>query len=120
MPLSFVTSFFGMNTANIRTQWVFWATSIPLTLVIVFLALLVGFEGDYLREAWETLLSRRHKTKNPVFNIPAVPREEEDEKFPVITSEKPMPVFHNVLRKWYQWRGNFHFRKDVSKTNFTV
>ncbi|KAL8987816.1 MAG: hypothetical protein Q9169_008650, partial [Polycauliona sp. 2 TL-2023] len=37
LPLSFVSSFFGMNTSDIRSmsrpQWVFWAAAIPLTTI---------------------------------------------------------------------------------------
>ncbi|QDS73894.1 hypothetical protein FKW77_007176 [Venturia effusa] len=43
LPLSFVCSFLGMNTTDIRdqstSQWVFWAAGIPLTLVVIVLSL---------------------------------------------------------------------------------
>ncbi|KAL4786485.1 hypothetical protein BJX76DRAFT_355033 [Aspergillus varians] len=55
LPLSFVTSYLGMNTVDIRDmdnrQTVFWAISLPLTLVVVTLSLYIGFKGDYLQEA---------------------------------------------------------------------
>lgn len=39
LPLSFVSSVFGMNTTDIRdmpqTQWTFWIVSVPLTLLVV-------------------------------------------------------------------------------------
>ncbi|KAL8650306.1 MAG: hypothetical protein Q9210_003902, partial [Variospora velana] len=38
LPLSFVSSFFGMNVADIREmgtrQWVFWASAVPLTALV--------------------------------------------------------------------------------------
>jgi hypothetical protein len=54
LPLSFMSSFFGMNTADVRTlgssQWLFWATALPLTALVLAGALTVGFKGDALRE----------------------------------------------------------------------
>ncbi|KAB2572307.1 hypothetical protein DBV05_g9037 [Lasiodiplodia theobromae] len=48
LPLSFVSGFMGMNTADIRDmphrQWVFWAAGIPLTILIILLGL-IGAEG---------------------------------------------------------------------------
>lgn len=39
LPLSFVTSFFGMNTADVRDmeygQWAYWAAGLPLTVLVV-------------------------------------------------------------------------------------
>ncbi|KAF2161615.1 hypothetical protein M409DRAFT_28009 [Zasmidium cellare ATCC 36951] len=43
LPLSFVSSVFGMNTADVRqmpsTQWAFWASAIPFTLLVAALTL---------------------------------------------------------------------------------
>jgi hypothetical protein len=52
-PLSsFVTSFFGMNTADIRNtnrgQGYFWAIAVPVTAGIVFAAVLLAYHGDKL------------------------------------------------------------------------
>lgn len=56
LPLSFVTGYLGMNTIDIRNsqqnQWLFWAISLPLTSLIVALALLVALRGDSIREMW--------------------------------------------------------------------
>lgn len=50
LPLSTVASIMGMNTADIRDmkhdQWLFWATSVPLFLIIVVLCLLWAGELD--------------------------------------------------------------------------
>jgi len=55
LPLSFVTSFFGMNTVDIRDmasgQSLFWAVAIPLRAVTMGLALLIGYNGDELRDS---------------------------------------------------------------------
>jgi uncharacterized membrane protein len=41
LPLSFVASVFGMNTADVRdmelTQWVFWTCAIVFTIVVVII-----------------------------------------------------------------------------------
>ncbi|KAL1643156.1 hypothetical protein SLS58_005125 [Diplodia intermedia] len=53
LPLSFVSGFLGMNTADLRDmphrQWVFWAAALPLTALIVLLGLLGAGE---LGNAW--------------------------------------------------------------------
>jgi hypothetical protein len=55
LPLSFVTSFFGMNTSDLRDmdsrQSLFWAVAIPLTVGTVGTCLLVGYNGDEIRDA---------------------------------------------------------------------
>jgi hypothetical protein len=50
MCSSFVTSFFGMNTADVREldrdQRIFWTSAIPLTLAVSSLALNFGYKWD--------------------------------------------------------------------------
>lgn len=57
LPLSFVSGFMGMNTADIRDmphrQWVFWAAGIPLTILIILLGLIGAGE---LGNAWSWCL----------------------------------------------------------------
>jgi hypothetical protein len=59
LPLSFVTSYFGMNTADIRNmnqkQSLFWSVAIPLTLVTVGSCVVLGYNGDDIRHAIATL-----------------------------------------------------------------
>jgi hypothetical protein len=54
LPLSFVTSFFGMNTVDIRDmtsgQSLFWAIALPLTFVTIGATVLIGYNGDTLRD----------------------------------------------------------------------
>lgn len=54
LPLSFFTSYFGMNTIDIRdtnqSQSTFWALALPVTLFVVTLAVFVADKGDWARE----------------------------------------------------------------------
>lgn len=54
LPLSFVTSYLGMNTVDIRDmgseQSLFYIIAIPLTVVTVGACLLIGYNGDDLRD----------------------------------------------------------------------
>lgn len=54
LPLSFVASLLGMNTIDIRnqdtTQWLFWAIGLPITAIVVVLALVVAYRYDEMRE----------------------------------------------------------------------
>ena len=62
LPLSFVTSYFGMNTKDIRdlerSQTLFWAVGLPVTFAVVVLAILGANNTDKLRNAWESLRAR--------------------------------------------------------------
>jgi hypothetical protein len=62
LPLSFVTSYFGMNTVDIRDmasgQSLFWAVALPLTFVTIGATVLIGYNGDVLRD---TIASVYHK-----------------------------------------------------------
>ncbi|OCL04161.1 hypothetical protein AOQ84DRAFT_391740 [Glonium stellatum] len=53
LPLSFVTSYLGMNTYDIRNmnnkQSLFWAIAIPLTCVVMAVILGIAYNGDQLR-----------------------------------------------------------------------
>lgn len=80
LPLSFVTSFLGMNTADIRgtnhTQSLFWAVSLPLTALIILVSLLIGFKGNDIQEfirsdqwwkagvRWKPGIRRRSRLRN--------------------------------------------------------
>jgi hypothetical protein len=55
LPLSFVTSYLGMNTADIRdmtsNQSLFWIIAVPLALVTMGSTMFIGYNGDELRDA---------------------------------------------------------------------
>lgn len=59
LPLSFVTSYLGMNTADIRDmdnqQGLFWVIAIPLTVFTMASAMLIGYNGDELRDLAESV-----------------------------------------------------------------
>lgn len=58
LPLSFVTSFLGMNTTDIRdmgsSSTLFWTIAIPLTAVTMGSVLYIGYNGDDLRDAFDS------------------------------------------------------------------
>lgn len=85
MPLSFVTGYFGMNTEDIRnmgsSQTLFWTVSIPFTVVIISAVLLVAFQADRLREAFDNLLSHDDVPgARPIDNFSAEKEASEGEK----------------------------------------
>lgn len=55
LPLSFVTSYLGMNTSDLRStssgQSLFWAVGVPLTLVVLGCALVAAFFGSLRQRA---------------------------------------------------------------------
>ncbi|KAI1169779.1 hypothetical protein F4777DRAFT_584577 [Nemania sp. FL0916] len=54
LPLSFSTSYLGMNTVDIRNtqsgQGLFWAISVPVTVAVVGLAMTIAYQGRHMRE----------------------------------------------------------------------
>lgn len=55
LPLSFVTSYLGMNTSDLRStsagQSIFWTVGVPLTLVVLGFALVAAFFGSLQQRA---------------------------------------------------------------------
>ncbi|KAF2706021.1 hypothetical protein K504DRAFT_460110 [Pleomassaria siparia CBS 279.74] len=62
MPLSFVTSYLGMNTSDIRnmdnTQSLFWIVALPLTVFTMGSILYLAYMGDDLRDTYSYLFKR--------------------------------------------------------------
>jgi Mg2+ and Co2+ transporter CorA len=60
LPLSFVTSYLGMNTADIRDmslkQNIFWEIAIPFTAVVVTLVLMVSYNAGRILQLLRSLL----------------------------------------------------------------
>ncbi|EDU48460.1 conserved hypothetical protein [Pyrenophora tritici-repentis Pt-1C-BFP] len=60
LPLSFATSYFGMNTSDIRdmdqTQTLFWSVAIPLTVLTVGGCMLIGYNGVELLDGISSFL----------------------------------------------------------------
>lgn len=69
LPLSFVSSFFGMNTIDIRnmtsSQGVFWIVSSCLTVGVVGFAVFLAFYGGAILEAFFTWRANRQRPKRP-------------------------------------------------------
>lgn len=60
LPLSFLTSYFAMNTSDIRgmgsTQPLFWVIAVPLTSVVPAVILGIAYNGDGLRSKLSSLM----------------------------------------------------------------
>ncbi|OAG03264.1 uncharacterized protein CC84DRAFT_1261852 [Paraphaeosphaeria sporulosa] len=59
LPLSFVTSYLGMNTSDIRDmdnkQSLFWEIALPLTVGIMAIMLAIAYNGDEIRDFADSL-----------------------------------------------------------------
>lgn len=62
LPLSFVTSYFGMNTSDIRdmgsSQSLYWIVAVPLTAVVIGTCLFLASNGDEIRSHIQALFNR--------------------------------------------------------------
>ena len=62
LPLSFVSSIFGMNTYDIRNmgtrQWLFWATAVPVTVLVIGLAVAAVLNFEPVRGLWAGIVER--------------------------------------------------------------
>nr|POE56258.1 hypothetical protein CFP56_50802 [Quercus suber] len=60
LPLSFVSSFFGINTVDIRnlqtSQWLFWVVAILTTLAVVGISMFLAFKSP---DIWEQVGRRK-------------------------------------------------------------
>lgn len=67
LPLSTVAGIMGMNTFDIRDmefgQWVFWATALPLMVLVITLCLVWAGELGNFWEGFRDLWKRRDKAK---------------------------------------------------------
>ncbi|GAB1318623.1 hypothetical protein MFIFM68171_08833 [Madurella fahalii] len=54
LPMTFVSGFFGMNTVDIRdigaTQSLYWTIAVPVTIVVLAIALAYGYKGDEISD----------------------------------------------------------------------
>ena len=67
LPLNFVSSFFGMNFSDIRnmekTQWLFWAVAICVTVGVVASSVFLAFSGGAIMEkvhTWKDTRREKH------------------------------------------------------------
>ena len=82
MPLSFVTSYLGMNTADIRDmenkQSLFWAIALPLTAVTMGSILFMAYYSDELRDtssSWFKRLTGKQETSKSARSISVAQRK---------------------------------------------
>jgi Mg2+ and Co2+ transporter CorA len=80
LPLSFVSSFFGMNTNDIRNmtsnQSIFWIVSCALTVGVVGFTVFLAFYGSAIIEAFFTWKANRSR--------PAIPKRRANGRLPRI------------------------------------
>jgi len=76
LPLSFVTSYFGMNASDIRdmneTQAVFWSVAIPLTCVTVGSCLLIGYNGDSIRDLLSSMYRKTMRKERDIVEAASI------------------------------------------------
>lgn len=62
LPLSFVASFLGMNTVDIRDQTsdqsLYWMIAVPVTAGVVVLALVIGYKYEAMRDYVERYMGK--------------------------------------------------------------
>jgi len=72
LPLSWATSYLGMNTIDVRNleqgQWLFWTIALPVTTVVIGLAVLVVLKGESIREF---LIKREGAKDRGIMNAPS-------------------------------------------------
>jgi hypothetical protein len=72
LPLSWATSYLGMNTVDVRNleqgQWLFWTVALPVTTVVIGLAVLVVLKGESIREF---LIKREGVKDRGTINMPS-------------------------------------------------
>lgn len=65
LPLSFVASFLGMNTADIRNQTanqvLYWIIALPVTAGVVIIALVIGYKYEAMRDYIERYVGKVKK-----------------------------------------------------------
>jgi Mg2+ and Co2+ transporter CorA len=65
LPLSFVASFLGMNTADIRNQTanqaLYWIIALPVTAGVVIIALVIGYKYEAMKDHIERYMGKVKK-----------------------------------------------------------
>ena len=114
LPLSFVSSIFGMKITDIRLterhQWVFWATAVPITILILGLSLLVVRYLESAREALSMVWDSRKPGTRDIIGPPSQQQRYSHQRQvdhntaapgPVLRpQENIVPTYIKVHRKW--------------------
>lgn len=62
LPLSFVASFLGMNTVDIRNQTanqvLYWIIALPVTAGVVIVALVIGYKYEAMKDYIERYMGK--------------------------------------------------------------
>ena len=104
LPLSWATSYIGMNTSDIRNtksgQWLFWTVAVPVTLVVIVLSLLVVLKGETIRE-----LLIKARSKN---SIRTMSKQGVERTFTrALTSMSTMKIGGEKKKGWDRFRGRW-------------
>ena len=74
LPLSWATSYLGMNTTDIRDlekgQWLFWAIALPVTSIVIGLAVVVVLKGESIREFFISYQEARDRKQISTASMP--------------------------------------------------
>ena len=91
LPLSFVSSVFGMNTVDVRdmgsTQTLFWAVALPVTAAVGGMSLLAAYGGPALQRHVQRLKKMRIEVQFFTFER----RRSDDEEQLHLVQEKTAP-----------------------------
>ncbi|PTB65716.1 hypothetical protein BBK36DRAFT_1202489 [Trichoderma citrinoviride] len=70
LPLSFVSSFLGMNTVDVRdteySQRIFWMTGVPVTVAVLSVAFVYGYKGEEILD-WMGHVLQQRRRRNPTW-----------------------------------------------------
>lgn len=111
LPLNFVTSFFGMNTTDIRDidrdQRIFWMIAIPVTIFVLGFALCWAYIGDSIQDrlfgpysSLGQLFKGRLHNRHAKRATGAIVDEEEEKD----ENNKPAPKYEDYARSNYEIR----------------
>jgi hypothetical protein len=121
LPLSFVASLFGMNTADMRnlqnTQSLFWAVALPLTAIIGGLSLLVAYGGTQIGERFddlrESIRQGRSKTRKEKPSPKSKSRKRDEEE--VDDRGRKLPSASSTLKRRKTAKNTFVMPTKLSK-----
>ncbi|KAH0489515.1 hypothetical protein TgHK011_009940 [Trichoderma gracile] len=70
LPLSFVSSFLGMNTVDVRdteySQRIFWITGVPITAAVLSVAFIYGYKGEEILDWMSHALQDKRRLNPPL------------------------------------------------------
>lgn len=92
---SFVTSFFGMNTTDVRDidwdQRIFWTSALPITFGVITLAFVYGYKWDSIVESLSRRVpSQRSRSPRHILEDDLIPLAEDKKTEPRKQANEPM------------------------------